>query len=174
MNRRKALKTVIAGGAFIASSGVLAACAREQTKPPTSGVLDRDEQDLMEEIADTLLPSTASSPGAKAAGVGPTINTLLSDCYKSDDQQRVQKGLAQFRDAKFVGMARAQREQFVRNVDAEARKAGDTHYFHLVRELANQAYWSSEIGMTKALRYIQTPGRFEGCIPLKPGQPAWG
>jgi hypothetical protein len=42
-----------------------------------------------------------------------------------------------------------------------------------VRELALRAYFSSEVGMTQALRYVQTPGRWEGCVPLEPGQPAW-
>jgi len=152
MNRREALKVVIAGGAL------LAACARETAV---------DDQTLLEEIADTLLPSTATSPGAKAARVGATMNLLLTDCYEPADQQRVRKGLEAFRDAKFVGMRRAQREQFIRRV-------GDADYFRLVRELANAAYFSSEIGLTKALRYTQTPGKWVGCVPLQPGQPAWG
>jgi hypothetical protein len=28
--------------------------------------------------------------------------------------------------------------------------------------------------MTKSLRYIQVPGKWVGCTPLTPGQPAWG
>ena len=53
------------------------------------------------------------------------------------------------------------------------RGAARAHYFPLVRELSLQAYFSSEIGMTKALRYIMVPGKWVGCVPLKPGQPAW-
>jgi hypothetical protein len=62
----------------------------------------------------------------------------------------------------------------LREIDAEAQKAGETHYFPLVRELALRAYFSSEVGMTKATRYVLVPGRWVGCMPLKPGQPAWG
>ena len=152
MNRREALKVVLAGGAL------LAACARES---------DVDDQTLLEEIADTLLPSTPSSPGAKAANVGPTMNLLLTECYKEEDRRNVRNGLAEFRSAKFTTLPRAQREQFIRRV-------GDANSFHLVRELATAAYFSSEIGLTKALRYTQTPGRWIGCVPLQPGQPAWG
>jgi len=43
-----------------------------------------------------------------------------------------------------------------------------------VRDLALGAYFSSEIGMTKALRYVRVPGKYVGCMPLEPGQPAWG
>ena len=61
----------------------------------------------------------------------------------------------------------------LREIDAEAQKAEATHYFGLVRQLALQAYFSSEIGMTKALRYVMVPGKWVGCVPLTPGQPAW-
>lgn len=181
MKRRDALKAVIAASAWISSSGVLTACARTDSSREPTGVLSADDQSLAEEIADTLLPTTATSPGAKAAGVGPGINLLLTDCYKTEDQQRAVRGLDAFRrtcrtrqGAEFAALPRDQREAFVRAIDAEAKTAGSTHYFHLLRELANTAYFTSEIGKTKALRYVQTPGRWVGCVPLEPGQPAWG
>jgi len=182
MNRREAFKTIVIGSTVLASSGVLAACARnEHADASASRVLSSADQDLIEEIADTLLPTTASSPGARAADAGAAINLLLSDCYKPEDQQRVVRGLSRFRDAcrerrksDFAELPRGQREQFLREIDGEARQAGKEHYFHLVRELANTAYFSSEVGMTRALRYVQTPGRWVGCMPLQPGQPAWG
>jgi hypothetical protein len=59
-------------------------------------------------------------------------------------------------------------------VDAEAQRVGDAHWFSVVRGLALQSYFTSEIGMTKARRYIPVPGRWVGCMPLEPGQPAWG
>ena len=42
------------------------------------------------------------------------------------------------------------------------------------RGLALDSYFTSQVGLTKALRYMLTPGRWVGCIPLQPGQPAWG
>src|SRR5512133_4313476 len=100
MNRREALKAggALVGAAVFASTGVLAACgrgehAREDGKESASpGVLSREDQALMEEIADTLLPDTPSSPGAKAAGAGAAIQLLLTDCYEPAAQQRVVRG----------------------------------------------------------------------------------
>ena len=181
MNRREALKagTTVLGSVLFASSGVLAACARERHETAT-GILSPDDQALAEEIADTLLPTTAASPGAKAAGVGAAMNLLLTDCYATDEQQRIMKGLEEFRATcrdrcgdGFASMTRAGREQLLREIDAEARTAGDEHWFATMRGLAQQAYFSSEIGLTRALRYVQTPGRWVGCVPLEPGQPAW-
>ncbi len=182
MNRRDALKaaTVLVGGALVASSGVLAACTPSRDARQTSGVLNAGDQDLIEEIADTLLPMTAASPGAKAAGAGPAINLLLTDCYDAKAQQRVVQGLKDFRATcrerngdNFASLSRHDREQLLREIDADARKAGDAHYFGLVRELASSAYFSSQVGVTQALRYVPVPGRWEGCVPLTRGQPAW-
>lgn len=176
MNRREAVKAtgVLLSGMLITSTA-LSACGRDSRKAGL-GVLDADDQGLMEEIADTLLPTTASSPGAKAAGVGPIINLLLTDCREPTDQKRVVDGLKQFRNTvgdHFASMSQANRENWLRRIDAEARTAGASHYFPLIRDLSLQAYFSSEIGMTKALRYVMTPGKWVGCVPLQPGQPAW-
>jgi hypothetical protein len=182
MNRREAVKatTALIGGVLITSNGFLVACARDSSKVP-SHLLTLDDQSLIEEIADTLLPTTPSSPGAKAAGAGAAINLLLTDCYEPEGQERVVNGLKDFRrmcrercGGDFVALPQKERERVLRQIDAEAQKAGPTHYFALVRELALRAYFSSEIGMTKALRYVMVPGRWVGCVPLAPGQPAWG
>lgn len=182
MNRREALKatTALVGGVLITTNGFLVACARDSSNA-ASKVLTLDDQSLIEEIADTLLPATPSSPGAKAAGAGAAINLLLTDCYEPEGQERVVNGLREFRRMcrercgnGFASLPQKEREQLLREIDAEAQKGGPAHYFTLVRELALRAYFSSEIGMTKALRYVMVPGRWVGCVPLAPGQPAWG
>ena len=177
MNRREAVKTtgVLLGGVLI-TSATLTACARDSRKTGV-GVLDAEDQALIEEIADTLLPTTPNSLGAKAAGVGPVINLLLTDCREADEQKRVVDGLKQFRNTvgdHFASMSQVNRENWLRRIDGEARAASGKHYFPLIRELSLQAYFSSEVGMTRALRYVMTPGKWVGCVPLTPGQPAWG
>jgi hypothetical protein len=181
MNRREALKatTAILGGVLITSNGFLIACERD-TNRAAGKILSVDDQSLIEEIADTLLPTTPSSPGAKAAGAGAAINLLLTDCYEPDQQERVLNGLKEFRSMcskrcgdNFASLPQKEREQVLREVDAEAQKAGPTHYFSFVRDLSLQAYFSSQVGMTKALRYVMVPGKWVGCVPLSPGQPAW-
>jgi hypothetical protein len=48
-----------------------------------------------------------------------------------------------------------------------------THYFRMMKELALLGYFTSEIGCTRAMRYVESPGRFDPCIPYTPGEPAW-
>lgn len=189
ITRREALKAggALVGVALAASSGLLSACSRDERArvdgrdTAAAGVLPHDDEELLAEIADTLLPDTTASPGAKAAGVGAAIRLLLTDCYEPAAQQRVIRGLREFREtcrtrqgADFASLARPVRERILREVDAEARAAPHTHWFALARELGERAYFSSETGMTKALRYVRVPGHFTGCLPLAKGQPAWG
>jgi hypothetical protein len=43
----------------------------------------------------------------------------------------------------------------------------------MMKELALLGYFTSEIGYTKAMRYAETPGRFDPCVPYTPGETAW-
>jgi hypothetical protein len=55
----------------------------------------------------------------------------------------------------------------------EASIKKPAHYFRMMKELALLGYFTSEIGCTKVLRYVEAPGRFDPCIPYTPGEPAW-
>jgi hypothetical protein len=43
----------------------------------------------------------------------------------------------------------------------------------MIKELTLLGYFTSEIGYTQALRYVETPGRFDPCVPYEPGDKAW-
>ncbi len=47
------------------------------------------------------------------------------------------------------------------------------HYFRMMKELALLGYFTSEIGYTQAMRYIETPGRYEPCVAYAAGERAW-
>jgi hypothetical protein len=55
----------------------------------------------------------------------------------------------------------------------EATIKQPAHYFRMMKELALLGYFTSEIGCTRALRYVEAPGRFDPCMPYAPGEPAW-
>jgi hypothetical protein len=54
-------------------------------------------------------------------------------------------------------------------VEADSR----VHWFRMMKELALLGYFTSEIGYTKAQRYIESPGKFEPCLPYVPGEKSW-
>jgi hypothetical protein len=55
----------------------------------------------------------------------------------------------------------------------DKKKEDADHYFRMMKELTLLGYFTSEIGATKALRYIESPGRYDACIPYKKGDKAW-
>lgn len=46
-------------------------------------------------------------------------------------------------------------------------------FFTIMKELTVFGFFTSEIGATQTLDFVPVPGRYEGCIPLKPGQKAY-
>ena len=47
------------------------------------------------------------------------------------------------------------------------------HFFRMLKELTLLGYFTSEIGYTQAMRYTETPGRFDPCVPYSPGDKSW-
>jgi len=198
MNRRDAIGRValIMGGAVIGAEFFLSGC-----KPGgASNVADLFKEDnvaFLNEVADTILPTTAGSPGAKAAKVGQFIAVMVRDCYTPADQQTFVDGIGKLNDAankksgsKFMDLTAQQRTDLLVDLDKEqkefttkrdkdmgADKAKHTelpkHYFRMIKELTLLGYFTSEIGATKALRYIAVPGHYDGNLPYKKGDKAW-
>lgn len=95
MKRREALNRVaiLMGGAVSAPTlmALLEGCtAKEAGNVPFN--LSSDYQTLVAQIADVIIPET-DTPGAKEAGVGPFIETMLKDCYSEAQGQYFIKGL---------------------------------------------------------------------------------
>lgn len=101
VTRREAIGRVAAmlgGVAFVGGSGLLAACERTPRAAANGtyqqvGQLSAADVALLDEVADTILPTTARSPGAKAAGTGPFMAIMVRDTYKPREQQIFYDGL---------------------------------------------------------------------------------
>ncbi|MEY4868021.1 MAG: hypothetical protein RIT36_920, partial [Bacteroidota bacterium] len=87
MNRRDALERValILGGTVIGGAAFLQGC-KNPTEKAASFFLSQDQIAFLDEVAETIIPST-DTPGAKAALVGAFMNTMVMDCYKEKDQK---------------------------------------------------------------------------------------
>ena len=143
------------------------------------------QESLIAEIADTLIPDNNGVPGAKAAGLGPFIVLMMKDCYTADVQKQFADGLVKVDEVSkskynklFISLTLKEREEIFKLFKAEAQaqittKESPSQFFPLIYELTCLGYYTSEIGATKALRYVHVPGRYEACIPLQPGQKAW-
>ena len=49
-----------------------------------------------------------------------------------------------------------------------------SHYYTMMKQLTLWGYFSSEIGATKALHHVAVPQRYDGNMPYKKGEKAFG
>lgn len=183
MDRREAIKTVsmLLGGAFTAGSGLLGAVERAHARAAQPGLqvgtFTAQDIALLDEVADTILPDT-KTPGAKAAHVGAFMALMVTDTYEERNAGVFRDGMKQL--AGFMELTPAQRLAKLEQLDREAKSYMDSraqgappHFFRLMKELTLLGYFTSEIGVTQAQRYRETPGSFEPCVPYTPGETAW-
>lgn len=186
IDRREAIKRVtflLGGVALAGGSGLLTACERAQRNAATArdgaGAFTARDIAFLDEVAETILPET-KTPGAKAAHVGAFMALMVTDTYSERDQGIFRDGMQKLDEAAFMAATPQQRLARLEQVDREqkaytdARKDADPpHYFRLMKELTLLGYFTSEIGCTQAMRYRETPGRFDPCVPYTPGETIW-
>lgn len=154
---------------------------------------------LLDEIAETILPET-SSPGAKAAKTGAFMALMVTDAYTDRERDVFRDGMRRIDEASvtangvaFMSASPAQRLALLLSLDREQKAAMDArrpaptnrapaldappsepaHYFRMMKELTLLGFFTSEVGCTKALRYIESPGRYDPCAPLASGDRTW-
>lgn len=182
MNRRELLQrtALVFGGSLLGADSILAKNIdwdQLDNLPDDSkgiGLFSKAQVKLLNEIAETIVPTT-DTPGAKAAKVGQFIAVIVSDCYEPADQKRFLTGLETLESEsikrygkKYMKSSAALRTDLLNELDAEQKafqkgKAKETpsHYFRVIKDLVLWGYFTSEIGATQALRFVEFPGRYE-------------
>lgn len=186
MNRRDALqKMLLLMGAAVAGSSALLrgeAAGGGAARPAFTEL----EIALLDEVGETILPQT-DIPGAKAVHIGAFMAMMVSDCYAERDYETFRSGMRSVESAclaktgrGFLEASPAERAAVLADLDAQARahhaakpKAETQHYFRMMKELTVLGYFTSEIGCTRAIRYVEVPGAFHGDLPYHKGEPAW-
>ena len=189
MNRREALSSValLLGGTIIGAEMFLSGCTNADKKIGYSGLqFSPDDISFLDEVGETIIPAT-STPGAKETRIGEFMKTIVNDCYEEKNQKIFVNGMSQLDNASktkngksFLESTPEQRHNLLVDLDKEQKdytankKPEDpAHYFRMMKELTLWGYFTSELGATKALRYVAVPGRYDGCIPYKKGDKAW-
>jgi len=215
ITRREAVLRVTAllgGIALTGGTALITGCRQKKLGEPFTP----DEIAYLDEIADTILPTT-STPGAKAAKTGAFMALMVKDTYEPKDDQIFREGMRKLDDASkdkngagFMKATPQQRLALLQDLDreqfnmseqrkADAKRKSDEFlserqqsqpapaattatkiteqppkgYFRMMKELALLGYFTSEIGMMQAQRYVESPGRFDPCVPYTPGEKAW-
>ena len=188
MNRRDALSRVglILGGTVIGAEFFISGCKSGSSSVNTDDLFSKESAAFLNEVGETILPET-KTPGAKAANVGGFMAVMVRDCYTEEDQKVFKDGLKKLDEASskkfkksFLEADAKQRAELLTELDKEAKDyakskkpEGANHYFTMIKQLTLLGYFTSEIGATKALRYLPVPGKYDGNYPYKKGDQAW-
>ena len=190
IDRREAIKRVTAvfGGLAVSTTGLLTAvenaharAARVTATGARVGEFTAQDVAFLDEVADTILPDT-KTPGAKAAHTGAFMALMVTDTYDDQQQATFRDGVQKLNAAGFMTKTPADRLAFLEALDKDAKTYMDArprgggappHYFRQIKELTLLGYFTSEIGCKQAMRYEETPGKFEPCVPYTPGETAW-
>lgn len=99
------------------------------------------------------------------------LKTLDKEHFDYSEKQRLE-GLRKSKEF----LAKAVQENAPKTESQQAVAATEdppNRYFRMMKELSLLGYFTSEIGATQAQVYEESPGKWEPCIPYKPGQKSY-
>jgi Gluconate 2-dehydrogenase subunit 3 len=203
MERRELLKiiAVLTGGAFVGGDVFLSGC--KTTTKKGEGLFSADNIALLDEVGDTIIPVTNTPGAKAAhvgefmnvfvsdcyradqqKAFTEGIAALDKACEKQFSKnfmaltpaERNQVLVSLETDAKTFNEQLKQKEQMARDAARQEVKefnGAPLHYYSMMKQLTLLGYFTSEIGMKQALRFLPVPGKYDGAFPYKKGDKAW-
>lgn len=203
MERRELLKiiAVLTGGVVIGGDVFLSGCKTPTKKG--EGLLTADDIALLNEVGDTIIPvtNTPGAKAAKVgefmnvyvsdcyrADQQKAFTEGLVSLNKACDKQfgkdftkltaaeRTTILTALEAEAKAYNQQIKEKEQAARDQakkDMKEFNGAPLHYYTMIKQLTLTGYFTSEIGMKEALRFLPVPGKYDGAFPYKKGDKAW-
>lgn len=196
MQRREALKLVMAGGVLPALSTDLFAFFKDAHPPSGYALrtLSPHQNDTVVAMIDQIIPAT-DTPGAKAALVNEFIDVILTEWANDEERRSFLSGLADVEKQSntlfskdFAAASSGQQLTLLRSMDEAAAVARsvrkhqppfwepegrDTQlrddFFAVFKKMTLHGYYTSEIGFHKELKREIIPGAQHGCAPLGSG-----
>ena len=174
-SRRNAIKRLVL---ISAGAALLPACFHDHPKPAILTrhfQLNDDQQQQLEELTATMIPS-GTTPGARDVSAHLFVLKMLDDCFSKDDRDKFLRGLQQFDNAShqtagaaFLKTDAAQRATLLSALESQKLPDPDLNFFYTTtKKLTIQAYMSSQYYLTRIQVYELVPGRWHGCVPVKP------
>ncbi|MCB0647206.1 MAG: gluconate 2-dehydrogenase subunit 3 family protein [Saprospiraceae bacterium] len=172
MDRRKSLQYIstLMGASFISAELFITGCkpAAEKTdvSDTTENINFSSELALLSSIGEIILPASGKHPGFKAVNGGEMLVTLLNDCYTSEQQQMIQKGLKGLSDGEGLAgeIAKLDAAYFDATTPADQKPV----FYGALKEAILLSYFTNEKVMTEVLSYVKVPGKHDGSMKVDP------
>lgn len=153
----------------------------------------RREKMAIAALAETILPRTIDSPGAKDAQVGEFIVDVVVHCLLDKEQNTFLRGLkrAQLYSQEQFGYSLSECDddecfQVVRWMEQASKpwldvpvvikirnKLFGRTFFQLVKTLTVEGYCTSEVGATQGLAFDAVPGSYVPCLTIHADHKTW-
>ena len=173
MKRRSAIKNlmIIAGGIAIFPS-----CSNDPAKASiqlTNLNINADQEALLAEIAETIIPKTSTAPGARDLNLHLFTMKMVDDCYSTEEQQLFVSGLngtdllaKEKYNHVFIKCSTQQKNELLTLAmkDENAPKELAT-FLRITKQKLIQGFTNSKYVMTDLKQYEMVPGRYNGYFP---------
>jgi hypothetical protein len=188
MNRRESLKGLgaLVGGNLLDTPTVadflkIAASIKAGERRWQPRLLSARQATLLQELVEVIIPKT-DTPGAREALVHVFVDLYVKDCYPKAQQELFLKGLDDLDSLSqkqsrrpFLKLSADERLGLLKGLEKESferNEAAEQSFIRMLKNLTLMGFFSSQPGATRTATYERSPGPFEGCTELKPGQKA--
>jgi gluconate 2-dehydrogenase gamma chain len=188
MNRRESLKGLglLVGGNLLAPAALAdflqtAAAIKEGKSAWQPRLVSARQAALLQELVEVIIPAT-DTPGAKEALAHVFVDLYVKDCYPKAQQEVFLGGLdgldaisRKQRGGDFLKLPPDERLALLKQLERESWERDEPlekSFIRMLKNLTLVGFFSSQPGATRAAEYARSPGPFEGCTELKPGQRA--
>jgi hypothetical protein len=196
MTRRELIqKTTLALGYTISAPALMAIWSGCELKHTLSfkPVFFTDEPALlMGDLADVFLPRT-TTPGAKDVGVPAFIDAFINAVYTKVKQEKFIQDMNAFNEGSVdryyrlftectpdlqILYVKDQNERALTGASGTSEgwwnsNKAEKPFILNVKELTLLGFFTSKDGATEVLQYNQSPGPYQGCVPLSQVGKAW-
>ncbi|MEO5650859.1 MAG: gluconate 2-dehydrogenase subunit 3 family protein [Ginsengibacter sp.] len=127
MKRRRFLSSMafILPGAVVGTGVFFPSCKSEMKE----GAFTEDDIKLLDEIGETIIPASSTSPGAKAAKIGEFMKVYVTDCYNAADRETFIEGISSFKKLskkkygnEFLKLTVSQKQSLLKALEKEAQE----------------------------------------------------
>lgn len=151
-------------------SSILSGCSTKESlsdfKPQ---FFSNEDFKLVNKLVDVILPKT-DSPSASEVGVDQTIDTIIDQIYREEDQQAYARGFSSLveylKSEEFDGVDGEGKLAILKKLDQSKDEKARKAFLDFKQQTISFYLSSEEIG-EKYLNYLPVPGAYEGCITLE-------
>jgi len=158
---------IFAGGIYLMPS-----CSGDPKKSSielTHFVLSADQEALLAEIAETLIPKTADAPGAKDLNLHLFTAKMVDDCHPADEQRKFVTALRTIhKEELFIKKNAEKRKKMLTDWLEDENAPEELRVFmKITKRRVIQGFTNSKYLMTDMGQYELVPGRYNGYFPVE-------